>query len=345
MGHSMLSFAHPIYLWLLPFGLLFGVWWFRRAKPALRYSQLALLDGLPRGRAVLAEWVAAVGRSLVLGLLILSAAGPRWPDLQTRLPVDGIAIALVCDVSGSMATPDFTWESTAPSISRLDAAKRSFLLFVDGGTAPDGTKFDGRPADAIALVTFAAWPQTECPLTLNHTVLAAIFDAQKPRDGLDAGTNVGDAIAEGVLRLEGATNGRRVMILISDGEHNAAKSDVLKPRQSAQLAANLGIPIYTIDCGGEPKAGETTDDAKQRQKGRAVLRAVAERTGGQHFTANGGADLLSVYRAIDAIERQPIVSYQYRRYRELYPWCAAAALGCLVLLQLLEGIAWRRLPR
>jgi Ca-activated chloride channel family protein len=94
-------------------------------------------------------------RGLVLALLILALANPRRPDLQTRIPVDGISVLLVLDTSNSMGTPDFG-AADGPSLTRLEAAKLAFRLFAAGGEAQDGTRFEGRPSDRLGLVTFAA---------------------------------------------------------------------------------------------------------------------------------------------------------------------------------------------
>src|SRR5262245_23466209 len=135
----MLRFAAPEWLWLAPFGAAVAWWWLRRKQPALRYSDVSLVAGLPRGRAGTVRWGGAVGRGLVVALLAVACAGPRVPDLKSKLPAEGVALALVVDVSGSMATPD----PAAPGVTRLDAAKAAFRLLVAGGTAPDGTALPG----------------------------------------------------------------------------------------------------------------------------------------------------------------------------------------------------------
>lgn len=342
-----MSFASPAVLLLLPLAPLVVAWWLRRRKPAFRYSDLSLVDGLPRGRAGVARWASALLRGGVVLCVVLALAGPRFPDRSTRLPTEGVAMVFACDVSGSMAEKDFAWTPGDPPTSRLDAAKRAFDLFVAGGPSPDGTPFDGRPGDQIGLVVFAAWPHTECPLTLNHTVLLSVLAAQTPREGgLDAGTNIGDAVAEGLIRLKSAGDRRRVLILLSDGEHNATggPEGPFTPVQAAQLAANLGVPVYTIECGGDPKADATDDQRQQREDGRRVLTDVAKLTGGKSFVANSGRDLRVVYEEIDRLERRPIVGFIYRRYFELFPALTAAAVAGLVLLALLERVVWRRVP-
>ncbi len=342
----MVPFATPAFLLLLPLAPLVGWWWLRRRRPALRFSDLSLFDGLPAGRATRARWGGAILRTLAAAVLVVACAGPRRPDLQTRLPAEGVAVVLALDVSGSMATADVAWTPGSPPVSRLDAAKRAFRLFAAGGDAPDGTHFDPRDADQLGLVTFAAVPETACPLTLNHSVLLAVLDAQKPREGIDAGTNVGDAIAEAVIRLDAAGDRPKVLVLLSDGEHNAFKDGPdapLLPRQATQLAVNLGVKVYTIDAAGDPPPTATADEVTTRLAGRAVLKAVADLTGGRAYTATSGPDLLAVYKAIDELEKRPVASFQYRRYFEYAPWLAAIAVVVLVAAHGLDQTRWRRL--
>ena len=78
--------------------------------------------------------------------------------------------------------------------------------------------------------------------------------------------------------------------------------------------------------------------------GREINRQVAEMTGGKSFTANEGHQLLDVCQQIDAMERQPIVGFVYRRYHEYYPWLALVAVGLTALAFGLEQTVWRRVP-
>lgn len=347
-SERMLRFANPEFLWLTPLAVLLGWWWARRRRPALRYSSLALLDGLPTGRASRVRRGGALLRVLACILLLIACAGPREPDLQTRIPVEGVAVVMALDVSGSMATADVSWTPAGPPVTRLEAAKRVFRLFVDGGDAPDGTRFPPRDTDLVGLVTFAAVPETACPLTLNHSVLLRVLDAQRPKEGIDAGTNIGDAIALAVDRLDHAARDRpKVLILLSDGEHNVFRDGpdaTLMPRQAAQLAATLGVKVYTIDAGGDPPPTATAEERQQRLGGREILKAVAAMTNGRAFEASSGAELLAAYREIDALEKRPVESFQYRRYFEFYPWFAAVAVVVLSGIHVLDRTRWKRLP-
>ena len=349
-----MSFTNAGFLWLSPLAVLVAWWWLRRPRPALRFSDVSAFGRGSGRRATLAEWIGAALRGLACLLLIVACAGPRTPDLKTRLPAEGIAMMMAMDVSGSMGAADVFWIPDAPPVSRLEAAQRSFKLFVGGGEAPDGTTFEARSGDTVGLVTFAAVPQTVCPLTLNHSVLFKVVDELRPRSGVDAGTNIGDSLVEGIARLDAVASRKRakVLILLSDGEHNIFKEDVpnakkagidrtMRPREAAQLAANLGIRIYTIDTGGDVPPNAPADAAKQRLDGRAALRAVAEMTGGKSFAATSGPELLAAYREISTLEKSEEAAPIYRRYYEYYSLCAGLALVLLLAAHALDRTLWR----
>jgi Ca-activated chloride channel homolog len=357
----MLTFANPSLLFLLPLPLVLFFWWLGRRRAALRFSELKLFDGLPRGRAGRARVIGAIVRTLALLCLIVAVARPRLPDMKTRIPTEGVAVVIVLDVSGSMETDRaFVWQEDSAPISRREAARRAFHLFVKGGEAPDGTRFEGRAtergSDAIGLVTFTNYPQPVCPPTLNHSVLLHILDNTRPVSIRDEGSNLGDAIAQALIMLEKQKLQRKAIIVLSDGESNydtverieingvVQEVHPLKPRQAAQLAANLGVRIYTIDTGGDPPANAKKDEIKQRNDGRAINQAVANLTQGRSFDANDGQQLLEVCRTIDSLERQPIESNVFRRYHELYPWFGGAGLALMVLVFVAELTIWRRLP-
>ncbi|TMQ32005.1 MAG: VWA domain-containing protein, partial [Planctomycetota bacterium] len=194
------TFAHPLSLLSLLSVPLLIWWWLRRRKGALRFPNTGLLTQLPPGHSRMALWGGAGLRAAALALLVIAMSGPRWPDLGTRLETEGIAIVMVVDVSGSMAEPDFDWDDKRTT--RLNAVKEAFSLFVEGGQGPKDVRLEGRPADLIGLVTFATRPESACPLTLSHSVLLRMLQAEQPRSlPTESQTNIGDAIAWGLHTL------------------------------------------------------------------------------------------------------------------------------------------------
>jgi Ca-activated chloride channel family protein len=340
----MPHFTQPSFLLLLLLVPLLVAWWLRQRGDALRHPDTACLAGLPRGRGDWARWSGALLRGLALALLIVALAGPRWPDRRTRIETEGIAIQMVVDTSGSMAEPDFDW-SGAP-LSRLDAVRHAFRLFASGGDAGDGTRFEGRPHDLIGLVTFGTRPESPCPLTLSHAVLLRMLDELRPL-GVpgESETNISDALVLGLHRLHKAGNRRKVLVLLSDGEHNVpVPPSQLTPRQVAQVAGNLGVRIYTIDAGSDLSSSRDETTSANRVEGLRTLTEIAHLTRGKRFSARDTPSLLAVWREIDALERDPILSFQYRRYHEGFPWFGVGSFVLCLLVQALELTVWRRIP-
>jgi Ca-activated chloride channel family protein len=254
-------------------------------------------------------------------LLALSLAGPRWP-LRTSSKTEGITLALVVDVSGSMATADFAVDGQ--KVSRLAGIQRVFRLLVRGGTSAEDLAFPGRPNDLISLVTFATHPEISCPPTLDHEALITILDRQTPRTLVsEATTNPGDALAWALAMLKRSPTRRKAIVFLTDGDSNVP-APALTPRQAGQLAANLKIPIYAIDALDDAEAG---DDAPKAHK---TLADLARMTGGQHFRATDGASLLHALHDLDRLERDAIVRPDEITYRDLtLPFAAIAFAGWL----------------
>lgn len=336
-----LYFANPLFLLFL---LLLPplLWWqFRQRRSAVRFSGASLLQGLPAGRSKVARFTGIIVRTLALGLGIFALAGPRWPDEGSRIPTEGIAIAIVVDASFSMSEKDFLWETQL--INRLDAVKKVFKLFVLGGEGPEGQSFTGRGHDLISLVVFAAYPETVCPLTLDHAVLTQLLEKQEPRP--QEWTNIGDSIAFALNGLVKSGKGKKVMVLLTDGEQTEPKA-TLKPRQAAQLAGNLKIPIYVIDAGKDPAqlVDAKPEDITNRERAQKTMQDVAKITEGKYFQASDTKTLLEVCQQIDEMEREIIPSFQYRRYYEGFVWFALAALVLWFGITALELTFWRRVP-
>jgi len=347
---SDFHFSHPRLLLLALLLPPLLCWWLWQRRGSVRHPVASRLSGLPAGRSRIAFWGGTALRLLALLCLVVAAAGPRWPDLKTRISTEGIAIVMVVDVSKSMGTQDFEWQGKA--ITRLEAVKKVFRLFVKGSKdspEPVEVQLEGRPTDEIGLVVFGTYPDPLCPLTLNHSSLLRLVAEQKFRTRTgEAMTNISDAIAEGLELLKAAGPRRRVLILLSDGEHNAPTASNWLPQRAAQVAAGQGVPIYTIDAAG---SGLSLEEGEEKERSTAVrqgaletLQVIADMTGGQYFRANETASLLKVYQSIDRKERAAIESYQYRRYHEGYPWLGLASFVLFIGAIALELTIWRRIP-
>jgi Ca-activated chloride channel family protein len=266
-----------------------------------------------------------VALSVPIGLLPETPAGG-----------EGVDLVIAVDASGSMNALDATLKGRR--VTRLDLAKRVVADFVRS-----------REGDRIGLVVFGENAFTQCPLTVDRRLL---LDAvQRVQVGLagDA-TALGEAIGLGVrrlLRASAAEEAGRVMLLLTDGRHNAGR---LAPQTAAEIARLSAIRIHAVGIGttgsvpfarsgpGEPLRFERVDLDEE------TLRALARITGGRFFHARRPEDLRAVAAAIDRLEIRPKPAETHYRRVSLVP---DALLAAFVLL-LLESIAThgllRRLP-
>jgi Ca-activated chloride channel family protein len=277
-----------------------------------------------------------------MALLVVALARPMSGRDPVRNITEGIAIEMVLDRSGSMSAP---MQLHGQSLSRFEAVKQVFSDFVEG----DGGHLSGRPNDLVGLIAFAGFPDTISPLTNSRDALAGLLkELEVVKDPRKDGTAIGDAIALGAARLKTAEQEMRrspanygsyrikskIMILLTDGEQNAGSRS---PAQAAVLALEWGIKIYTIGVASGPGGSFAVSSA-------ALLKNVAEATGGIFRLATNERSLRAVYQEIDRLERSEVEATQYLIVKDYFLPFALAALGLLLLELILSATAVRRLP-
>jgi len=185
---------------------------------------------------------------------------------------------MVVDCSRSMETepPDFSWEDQ--KIFRLEGAKKMFRLFLQGGTAPDGTVLPGRPQDLVSFIKYGTHPDTVCPLTLDHAVLLTYLKDLTVYPQGKSTSNPGDAVGLALIGLQKAPVKRKVIILLTDGESNV-KARLWSSQRAADMAKAEKVPIYAIDV-----LPDSFSDADSEQA-RKSLRNMAEVSSGRYFKA------------------------------------------------------------
>ena len=101
-----------------------------------------------------------------------------------------------------------------------------------------------------------------------------MLDAEQPRSMTgESETNISDAVALGLARLRAAGARRKVLVLLTDGEHNVSTPrSGWSPRQAAQIAASLDVPIYTIDAGSDGPTAEADATASAAGPGARACR-------------------------------------------------------------------------
>jgi Ca-activated chloride channel family protein len=308
------------------------LWWTtRRGAPVgIGYPALSELVRLRPSWPAWARQALPWLRALALTLIIGALARPQWGVEATKVLREGIAIAMVVDISSSMGALDL--QINDRQVNRLDVVKETFRDFVTG----DGGALSGRDGDIIGMVTFARFADVLTPLTLDHRAVLGLLDGV----GLvplpeEDGTAIGDAMVLAIERLRAAAGAGKVMILLTDGSHNAGD---VEPTEAAQIASALGIRIYTIGAGSRGIAlmpSRNRDGSISYVPGQVfidefTLQRVASMTGGRYFRATDADALRSIYAEIDRLEKAQNVAEHQQRYVEIFP--LAVALGLVLLV-------------
>ena len=272
-------------LWLLCALLAIPVYLLgRRGAGRVRFSSLSLLPGGGSWRTRLA-FLPELCLALAVVALAVALAGPRVGDRKSRVQRKGIAMVMAVDISGSMRALDLS--EGKKERTRLDAVKDVFQRFIVG-----------RPNDLIGVVSFARYADTRSPLTLDHDSLAGAAAAlELVEDRSEDGTALGDGLALAVERLRESHATSRVAILLTDGVQNAGDTE---PLAAAQMAAQVGVKVYTIGAGTTGMAPVRVQDPFS---GGTVLLSYAVWRGDPVFIAGQAGGLLIYLRNLYFIRR------------------------------------------
>jgi Ca-activated chloride channel family protein len=171
---------------------------------------------------------------------------------------------------------------------KRDLIKKSTLRFIEAA----------RPADRLAIVTFADKANVISPLTLDRAQLAASVENMKGTGG----SNVWDAVKFALENVLGpkTLERRRAVVLMSDGIDGALVSSLGGSKTAfADLVQQVGqtdaliIPIYLdtqMDIEGFGKS--------LFENARRTLNLLAEESGGSYYYARKLSDLNGVYEQV-----------------------------------------------
>ncbi len=266
----------------------------RRRRDALRYASVSLLKGaVGKGPGFKRHIPAA----LYLTALTLMIVALSRPTATIPVLVNTGIIILAIDVSGSMQAQDVQPD-------RLEATKAALRDFIEN--QPDGVK--------IGVVSFSDFGALVAPPDRDRTLALTAINRLRTERGTNMGGGLQvalDAIYAESDQAPPAAGGPPVaaadlaslppasIVVISDGQSTLGPP----PEQFAIEAQQAGVKIYTIGIG-------TPQGVVLQIRGRsvftrldeAILRNVADLTGGRYFNAQDGADLQQIYDEL-ALER------------------------------------------
>jgi len=305
----------------------------RNRQSSVRFSDLGPLRRIPPTWWTHLRHALIVFKVAGLGCLVLAMARPQAGHQVREMSAEGIDIMLTLDVSSSMELKDLDQGEK----SRLQVAKEVVADFIQG-----------RYSDRIGMVVFAAESFTQCPLTLDYVVLLEFLGGIQIADQAWDGTAIGMALINACNRLRESEAKSKIIILLTDGVNNAGE---IEPLTAAEVAAAVGIKIYTIGVGSDgtirrPVRGifGTRYQTVQVEIDEETLKEIAARTGGQYYRATSEEKLEQIYQEIGELETTEVRTRVHVDYSERYALFLWPGLALLLAEVLLANTRFRRIP-
>jgi Ca-activated chloride channel homolog len=274
--------------------------WLRRRRYSLatRYGSLGLVhDSVGRGIGLRRHIPAMI---FLVGITILLFSLAR-PQATMGVPKIEGTVMLTFDVSGSMAAEDL-------QPTRMEAAKAAATQFVE--KQPSGI--------SIGVVVFSDGGISVQPPTDNREETLTTIERLVPRRGtsvgngilvalntiaVDAGDppilNTSDLSQDPAVTPVEAPQGwypSAVVVLFTDGENNQEPD----PAMAAEVAADLGVRVYTVGVGTTAGATiEVEDMTVHTSLDEALLQFIAFETGGMYYNAGNQEDLDRIYNDLE----------------------------------------------
>lgn len=253
-------------------------------------------------------WIQDILKLLIAILLLISLASPILIDKSNPLNRKGIDIVLAIDASGSMRASGLS-EVRESRFKTVQRVVRDFIA--------------KRLNDNVGIVLFGDYAFIASPVTYEKEIVSEMVSYLQTGMAGD-NTAIGEGIEQSIRALTYSKAKTKVIILLSDGEHNSGR---ISPKDAVKIAQEQGIKIYTIAVG---------DDFNP-----AVLQEIAAETGGKSFAAVNEDELKGVYEEINTMESSQIKSQQFLKKEYFYQYVLLFAFFLLsfYILRRFKGIA------
>jgi Ca-activated chloride channel family protein len=295
----------------------------RRRRFAARYGSLGLVhDAMGSGIGFRRHIPATI---FLTGITILIFSLAR-PQATISVPKVGGTVILTFDVSGSMVANDF-------QPTRMEAAKAAANQFVEN--QPTGV--------AIGVVVFSDGGISVQPPTHDRAETLASIARLVPRRGTSIGNGIlvalntiaVDAGDPPILNSGGTSDSETIepvqapqgwypsaaIVLLTDGENNQEPD----PAMVADLAADLGVRVYTVGIGSpEGAIIEVEGFSVHTRLDEQMLQYIAQTSGGSYYNAGNEEQLRKIY---DDLEPKLSVKSEEIEMTSIF-----AGLGMIVFL-------------
>ncbi len=317
-----------------------AVWLKRFNQPVFVFPSLAPLRAIREGSPGAIRLLAPLLRMVTVALVIAALARPQVATTEADVFAEGMDIIITLDVSTSMEAVDFAPRGRRGRKSRIRGAKEVIRRFIEQ-----------REEDRLGLVVFAAQAFTQCPLSLDYSILVNILKSVKT-GVIDDGTAIGNAVMVSTNRLRDSEAKSKAIILLTDGDDNASK---VSPVQAAEIAAEQDIRIFPILVGKGGKVpypvGPNLFDQMQYRNveirtNPELLKKMAVISQGKFYRAVDTAALEEDFQDIlDQMEKTRLMDPgKFTRHTEVFQLALLPALLALLLELTFSWTRFRRFP-
>jgi len=303
------SFEYPYSIFLL-IPILYCLYKCREIIKERYFVHLHFLT--PKRSFLKIEWIVKV---LIFTLLCIALASPISVDKSNPLNRYGKDIVLAIDGSGSMNASGFDVDNILSEGKRLSRFELTKIIARDF--------IRSRVSDNVGVVLYGDFAFIASPITYEKEIVSDML-GYLTQGMAGQNTAIGEAIAISVRAFAKSRAKNKIIILLTDGEHNSGS---ISPKDALKQAKERGIKIYTIAIGAKGEADS------------ALLQKIAKESGGKYFSALSAKELQKVYETIDKLESSKIKSREYK-YKEYYYQTAL-----LLALSLLLFLLYRELRR
>lgn len=282
-----------------------------RNKRGMRFTNTAVLGAVVPKQS---QWVRHVAVTLsLISLFCLIGAFAR-PQGVEKVPRERATIVLVLDVSQSMQAIDV-------KPNRLDAAKESAIEFINA--LPSSYN--------VSIVSLWGTPQISAAPTTDRGALERVIKSLTLKDS----TAIGDAITVSLKALDMAPKGDDgkqapgAIVFLSDGQSTSGSD----PLTAASAAKERSVPIFTIAYGTANGYVDLDGKREAVPPDTAMLKQIAQATGGEAYTADSAGSLKDVYKRAGSQIGYEDVKKEITATWAFYGFVAAAlaAVGAVLL--------------
>jgi Ca-activated chloride channel homolog len=323
-----MRFDSPQFLSLIPVAFvllaLFALWTVARRRRLLaRFGEHEAVAKLTRGVSPVRRYMKQALLIVAVLLILFSLARPQVGTEERPLRKRGVEVLIAIDCSMSMLGQDIL-------PSRLERARDQLRGLVH--------RLEG---DHVGILAFAGIPIVQCPMTSDYSMALNLLDSLAVDTVPVQGTAIGDAIRKAVETFRNPGQGKKVLVLLTDGEDH--ESD---PIAAAEEAAQAGVIIYAIGIGSTqgvpiplPDGGykETEGTKVNTRLDFETLREIAYATGGKAIKANekGDLELEEIYKGIAALKEGDLDTAAMTIHIERFQFFLLPAILALIAEMLL----------